>query len=283
MTGASGFIGRRLSEYLRQGGHVVVPLARTGTDPKQPSWNLDNAGDADALIHLAGENIAQRWNSEVKQRIYLSRVRGTEWLCRAVANRCRMLISASGIAYYGNRGDEMLDEDSGPGAGFLAKVTQDWEGATKGAGMRVVPMRIGMVLHPAGGALAKMLPLFRAGLGGRLGSGKQYWSWIALPDLLAAIEFLLEQADIPGPVNMVGPDPITNKQFTKTMGAALRRPTVFAAPAFALRMMVGEMADEALLASVRVLPGRLTAAGFAFKYPELKPALEALLLDHAAA
>lgn len=297
ITGASGFLGSKLQAHLQQTGHVTIPLTRgEHLDPQRPSWNPEReeidfapAGTFDAVIHLAGENIAQRWTERTKERIYQSRVRGTGLLSRAIANlprRPQVMLCASGIAYYGNRGDEVLDEASRPGAGFLGALTQDWESATEAAvaaGVRVVHLRIGMVLHPKGGALAKMLPLFRAGLGGRLGNGRQYWSWIALPDLLAAAEFTLNNAQLFGPFNFVAPNPVTNEQFTKILNSVLRRPTIFPAPAFALRLMVGEMADEALLASVRAVPERLRAKGFAFKYPDLKPALEALLLNHTAA
>jgi hypothetical protein len=251
-------------------------------------WKLPEAEGADVVVHLAGENIAQRWNKEVKERIYQSRVHGTRWLSEALAKmpkRPRVLICASGSAYYGSRGDEALDEDSKPGTGFLARLTQEWEAAAepaRTAGMRVVHMRIGLVLHPRGGALAKMLPAFRAGLGGKLGNGKHYWSWIALPDMLAAIELLLQRNDVAGAVNMVGPTAVTNAEFTKTLGAVLHRPTFFTAPRFGLRLLIGEMADEALFASFRILPKRLQDAGFTFKHPELKEALESLFNDASA-
>lgn len=288
VTGASGFIGQPLGEYLRGRGHEVVALVRKGSDPKNPMWKLPEREVADAVVHLAGENIAQRWTKEAKERIYQSRVHGTRWLSEALAKmekRSRTLICASGSAYYGSRGDEVLDEDSKPGTGFLARLTQEWEAAAEPArtvGMRVVHLRIGLVLHPKGGALAKMLPAFRAGVGGKLGNGKHYWSWIALPDMIEAIGFLLEKPDAFGAVNMGGPNPVTNEQFTKALGSVLHRPTFFTAPQFALRLMVGEMADEALFASIRMAPRRLQEAGFAFKHPELKEALESLF-DHAAA
>ena len=278
LTGASGFIGRHLAEYLRERGHTVLPLARASSDPKNPSWDIV---ESDGVVHLAGENIAQRWTKESKERIYQSRVRGTRTLAEALAKRRpECLICASGSAYYGDRGDAVLDEQSGPGTGFLAELTQDWEAAAdpaRAAGIRVVHLRIGLVLHPDGGALAKMLPAFRAGLGGKLGNGKHYWSWIALPDMLGAIAFLLTNRSVSGPVNMAGPNPVTNAQFTKTLGAVLHRPTFFTAPRFGLRLMMGEMADEALLTSFRILPRRLQEAGFIFNHPELKPALEFLL------
>jgi uncharacterized protein len=288
LTGGSGFIGRSLADYLRTRGHTVASLSRGSSDPTNPSWHLRNAGESDAVVHLAGENIAQRWNERVKERIYQSRVRGTRWLCDALAKLPKppsTLICASGSAYYGDRADEILDEQSTAGTGFLAKVTQDWEAAAepaRAAGIRVVYLRIGLVLHPKGGALAKMLPAFRAGVAGKLGSGKQYWSWITLQDMLSAIEFLLDHFELSGPVNMVGPNPVTNEQFTKTLGTVLHRPTFFTAPRFGLRLIMGEMADEALFTSFRILPKRLQQAGFTFKHPELKPALEHLLLDHAS-
>ena len=286
MTGASGFVGRHLADFLRARGHTVAGLSRIGSDRTSPAWKL--VGEADAVVHLAGENIAQRWNEKVKERIYQSRVRGTRWLSETLANlpkRPEVLICASGSAYYGSRGNEVLDETSTQGTGFLAGLTKDWEAAAdpaRAAGIRVAHMRIGLVLHPKGGALAKMLPAFRAGLGGKLGDGKHYWSWIALPDMLAAIEFLLNNSRLSGPVNMAGPNPVTNEEFTKTMGAVLHRPTVLTAPRFGLRLMMGEMADEALFTSFRIVPRRLQEAGFAFQHPELRPALECLLDDPSA-
>jgi uncharacterized protein len=285
MTGASGFVGRHLADFLRARGHMVAGLSRIGSDPTSPTWNVAGLGDVDAVVHLAGENIAQRWNPKVKERIYQSRVRGTKWLSDELAKlpkRPEVLICASGSAYYGSRGDQVLDEESTMGNGFLANLTQDWEEAAepaRAAAIRVVHMRIGLVLHPKGGALAKMLPAFRAGLGGKLGNGKHYWSWIALPDMLSAIEFLLNNSRLSGPVNLVGPNPVTNEGFTKTLGAVLHRPTFFTAPRFALRLMMGEMADEALFTSFRIVPRRLQEAGFTFAHPELRPALEFLLND----
>jgi uncharacterized protein len=287
VTGASGFIGRSLSDFLRGHGHEGVALSRKGSDPKNPMWKLPE-GSAEAVVHLAGENIAQRWTPEVKERIYQSRVHGTRWLAEALVKLPkppRALICASGSAYYGSRGDEVLDEGSKAGTGFLARLTQEWEAAAepaRTAGIRVVHLRIGLVLDPRGGALAKMLPAFRAGLGGKLGRGKQYWSWMSLPDMVAAIEFLLQKSDVSGPVNMVGPNPVTNEQFTKTLGSVLHRPTFFTAPRFGLRLLIGEMADEALFASFRMVPKRLQDAGFTFKHPELREALESLF-NHPAA
>ena len=273
-------------DYLGKRGHTMIALPRPSIDPKQPKWKLN--GESDAVVHLAGENIAQRWNKEVKERIYQSRVRGTHWLSEALAKlpkRPHVLICASGSAFYGSRGDEVLDEHSTAGNGFLSRLAQHWEAAAEPArvaGIRVVHMRIGLVLHSKGGALAKMLPVFRLGLAGKLGDGKQYWSWMTLPDMLAAIEFILSNSRISGPVNMVGPNPVTNAEFTKTLGAVLHRPTIFTAPRFALRMMMGEMADETLFASFRVAPRKLQEAGFTFQHPELRPALESLLNDPTA-
>jgi len=286
MTGASGFVGRHLVDFLSARGHSVVALSRAGSDPKNPKWNF--SGEADAVVHLAGENIAQRWNKESKERIYQSRVHGTHWLSEALAKvpkKPHVLICASGSAYYGSRSDEILDEQSSPGTGFLARLTQHWEAAAesaRAAGIRVAHLRIGLVLHPKGGALAKMLPAFRAGVAGKLGNGKHYWSWIELQDMLAAIEFILNNSRLSGAINMVGPNPVTNEEFTKALGTVLHRPTIFAAPRFALRWMVGEMADEALLASFRIVPRKLQDAGFMFQHPDLRPALE-FLLNHAAA
>jgi uncharacterized protein len=286
MTGASGFVGRHLADFLRARGHMAAGLSRLGSDRLNPKWRL--VGEPDAVIHLAGENIAQRWNKEAKERIYQSRVHGTHWMSEAIAKlpkRPQVLICASGSAYYGDRGEDTVDEQTGPGTGFLSRLTQHWEAAAEPArvaGIRVVHMRIGLVLHPKGGALAKMLPAFRMGIAGKLGSGRQYWSWIALPDMLAAIEFILNNARLTGAVNMAEPNPVTNAEFTKTLGSVLRRPTFLSAPAFGLRLLMGEMADEALLSSVRIVPRKLQEAGFVFQHPDLRPALECLFNDTAA-
>ncbi len=289
LTGASGLIGSALGKNLSAEGHEVVPLVRhrepagASWDPARGEIHLAPAGKLDAVIHLAGENVAQRWTAAARERIYQSRVSGTRLLSEALAalrEKPRVLLCASGTAAYGSRGDEILDEGSTPGEGFLTKVVHDWEAASapaRDAGIRIVHLRLGMVLHPSGGALAKMLPAFRLGVGGKLGPGTQYWSWITLDDAVRAIGHCLTHENIKGAVNVVSPNPVTNSQFTKSLGAALRRPTWFAAPAFALKMVFGEMADETMFTSFRVLPKRLEETGFRFEHPELKAALTQLL------
>lgn len=290
VTGASGLVGSALTRHLRQEGHRVVPLRRTGSGAGGPCWNPDagqidlaEAGALDGVVHLAGESIGARWSAAKKIRIRESRVNGTRLLCGALArlpHPPQVLIAASAVGFYGDRGEELLDEASVAGSGFLAEVCREWEAAAGPAvasGMRVVHLRIGVVLAPNGGALAKMLPAFRCGLGGRLGDGRQFWSWITLDDLTRAIHYALTNESLRGPVNAVSPQPVTNREFTQTLGAVLRRPTFFAMPACAVRLLFGQMGKEALLAGARVRPGRLMAGGFAFQSPELKPALRQLL------
>jgi len=238
----------------------------------------------DAVIHLAGESIAEgRWNEEKKKRIRESRVKGTKLLGDALANVSRppkSLIGASAIGYYGNRGDEILTETSAPGDGFLADVCVEWEKATQLAtekGIRVVNTRFGIILSPEGGALAKMLTPFRMGVGGKIGTGKQWMSWIALDDVVEGVMYALTNESLRGPVNFVAPNPVTNAEFTKTLGRVLSRPTFFPVPAFAARVAFGEMADALLLSSQRVAPTRLKAGGYQFSYSELRSALSHLL------
>jgi hypothetical protein len=236
------------------------------------------------VVHLAGENIAAgRWTPARKEAIRRSRVDGTRLLAGALARldrKPRVLVSASAVGFYGDRGDEPLTEASAPGSGFLAEVCLAWEAATapaRDAGVRVVTPRLGMVLARDGGALAKMLPPFRLGLGGVIGSGRQWVSWIALPDLVAALRHLLARDDLAGPINAVAPEPITNREFTKTLGRVLRRPTLFPLPASLVRLLLGEMGEAALLGSTRALPAGLQASGFRFSTPELEGALKAVL------
>ncbi|HWP35888.1 MAG TPA: TIGR01777 family oxidoreductase [Thermodesulfobacteriota bacterium] len=293
VSGSTGFIGSALVPVLEARGDTVVRLVRRPPRPGEAAvaWDpqagrLDPAGleGFDAVVHLAGENVAAgRWTAERKRRIRDSRVEGTRLLCEGLARLTRppqVLVAASAIGYYGDRGAEWLTEESPPGTGFLAEVARAWEGATEPAadrGIRVVRLRIGVVLSPAGGALARMLPLFRRGLGGRIGSGRQYLSWIALPDLTGAVAHVLGPAGPAGPVNAVAPNPVTNAEFAETLGRVLGRPARLPAPAALLRLALGEMADEMLLASARVQPARLLATGYRFRYPELEPALRALL------
>lgn len=240
----------------------------------------------DAVVHLAGENIARaRWSERQKALIRDSRVKGTRLLCDLLARYSpppKALVCASAVGYYGDRADEILKEESAPGSGFLADVCREWEAATQPAverGIRVVNLRIGIVLSPMGGALAKMLTPFKLGVGGTIGSGRQYMSWIALDDVVGAIHFALTNESLHGPVNAVAPNPVTNREFTHTLGRVLSRPTLFPMPAFAARLVLGEMADALLLASARVEPAQLLASGFTFRHPDLEAALRALLKD----
>lgn len=292
ISGASGLVGGALVQQLTGKGHAVVRMVRTvrtdaQTEPGAIPWNPDEDQldasrfeELDAVVHLAGENIASgRWTARRKARIRDSRVNGTTLLCGALA-RCarppKVLLSASAVGFYGDRGDEWATEATGAGRGFLADVCAEWESRTRPAsqrGVRVVNGRIGMVLSAAGGALRKMLTPFRLGMGGRIGSGRQWMSWIDLDDLVAAIEFCLLHDTLSGPVNLVSPNPVTNLQFTKTLGAALHRPTVLPMPAFAARLAFGELADALLLSSLRARPARLVENGFEFRCPSLSAAL----------
>jgi uncharacterized protein (TIGR01777 family) len=293
VTGASGLVGSALVSALETDEHLVRRLVRRDVQDSEREIRWDPAAgtiDAaelegiDAVVHLAGENLAaRRWNAAVKTEIRESRVRGTRLLAEmlaALVNKPDVLVSASGVGYYGDRGADVVDESSPLGSGFLAEVCRDWEVATESAtraGIRVVKLRTGVVIAAQGGALAKMLLPFKLGLGGVIGSGRQYWSWIALDDLVSAIKFALENRALSGPVNAASPEPVTNREFTKTLGRALGRPTIFPLPAFAARLALGEMADEMLLASTRVAPRVLSQAGFVFEYPRLEPALKKAL------
>lgn len=292
ITGATGLVGRALSAFLSTGGHEVVAVARPGSryttaSTRTIAWDPDRGvidaaalEGVDAIVHLAGESIAAgRWNRDKKRRILDSRVRGTDLIARAAAkmNRPpRVLVSASAIGFYGHRGDARLDETSSVGEGFLAEVCRAWESAAapaSSAGVRVVNLRIGIVLTPAGGALARMLTPFALGVGGVIGAGSQFWSWISLDDLIEAIHHSLLHDGVHGPVNAVAPEPATNRDFTHALGGVLRRPTVLPMPASAARLALGEMADELLLASARVGPTRLTETRFQFRHPTLEKAL----------
>jgi uncharacterized protein (TIGR01777 family) len=292
VTGSSGLIGSALVAALTAAGHHVARVVRTqpAADSTDIFWDpaksyADNTklSGKDAVVHLAGETIAERWSPEKKVRIQFSRSRGTQLIAEAVRQVTtppKVLVSASAIGYYGDRGEEILREQSAPGTGYLADVCRDWEAATEVAsrvGIRVVHLRTGIVLSKKGGALAKMLPPFRAGVGGRIGSGRQYKSWIDIDDMVGAILHVIENASIKGPVNMVAPNPVTNRQFTKTLGKVLGRPTIFPLPAFAVRLMFGEMGEELLLSSQRVDPAQLLASGYSFRYPQLEPALRHVL------
>jgi uncharacterized protein len=296
LTGSHGLIGTGLVPALTARGHRTVRLVRAPAAPPPGDVVWDPAtghvadparlDGLDAVVHLAGENIASgRWTQARKARIRESRVRGTRLLAEALArlpHPPRALVCASAVGYYGDRGEEVLREESPPGTGFLAEVCRDWEAAAdpaRRAGIRVVALRTGLVLSPAGGALARLLPVFRLGLGGRLGSGRQYASWIAIDDVVGAILHLLESDAVTGPVNLVAPHPVTNREFTAALGRALRRPALLAVPAWALRIALGETAGE-LLASVRAEPAKLRGAGYAFRHPDVEEALRALLGRH---
>jgi uncharacterized protein (TIGR01777 family) len=293
VTGASGLIGSALVPFLTTGGHLVTRLVRSQPrsgaaevrwDPMAGSLDPASVEGVDAVVHLAGENIAAgRWTTARKAAIRESRVWGTQVLCSALTKLSRppqVLISASAIGYYGDRGDELLREDSTLGTGFLAEVCHAWEAATEPAvrkGIRVVLLRFGIVLSPAGGALAKMLTPFKLGVGGVVGSGKQYMSWIGIDDAVGVINHVLQTETIRGPVNVVAPNPVTNAEFTATLGRVLRRPTLLPLPAFVVRAAFGEMADALLLASTRVEPARLLTTGYVFRFPDLEGALRHVL------
>lgn len=291
MTGATGMIGSMLEPALAGAGHQVIRIVRRAPGPGEIRWDpagdgLDPAGlgGVDAVVHLAGENIGEgRWTESRKRAILESRKLGTRLLAEAMARAPdgpRTLVSASAIGYYGERGDEELTETSPPGAGFLPEVCVAWEAATKpaeDAGIRVVRVRTGLVLTTAGGILQRMLLPFRLGLGGRLGSGRQWMSWIAASDLIGVYLHAI-QGDASGPVNAVAPGAVRNLDFTRALGRALHRPAVLLVPAFALRLAFGEMADEAILASSHVVPAALERSGYRFQLPALDTALSELLL-----
>jgi len=291
VTGASGLVGSALVPLLAGGGHEVARLGRSTPGPGDIRWDPD-AGVLDAaalegfdgVIHLAGENIAAgRWNAARKRRIKDSRVRGTRLLAETLAGLerpPRVLVSASAIGFYGDRGDKELSEESPAGTGFLTEVCREWEAATEaaaGKGIRVVHARLGVVLSRDGGALAKMLTPFKLGAGGIVGSGRQYMSWITLEDTVAALAHLLVTETAAGPVNVVAPAPVTNREFTKALGRALRRPTLFPLPAFVARVVFGEMADALLLGSTRVKPASLLDSGYVFRHGSLEEGLRAVL------
>jgi uncharacterized protein (TIGR01777 family) len=293
VTGASGLIGTPLVAALEQAGATVVRGVRRPVRDRacEMYWNAEH-GEIDsgklegvlAVVHLAGENIAaHRWTAAFKQKIRDSRVNGTRLIAESIAhaaNKPRSFVCASAIGYYGDRGDEKLTESSPPGHDFLAEVCRDWEAAcqpARDAGARVVNVRTGVVLSPDGGALAKMLTPFKLGLGGQLGGGRQYMSWITLGDVVGALRFLASASSVSGPVNLTAPNPVANADFTKTLGRVLKRPTIFPMPALAARVAFGEMADALLLASTRALPDVLRAAGYNFLDADLEQGLRRLL------
>lgn len=288
VTGASGLIGSALVPALRADGHEVVRLVRRApAAPDEARW--DPAGHTveaaalqgcDAVVHLAGVGVGdRRWTARYKRKVMDSRVDGTTTISSALArldHRPAVLLSASAIGFYGDTGSREVDETAAPGTGFLVDVVQAWEtgtAAAQQAGVRVVHLRSGIVLGARGGVLGKLLPLFKLGLGGRLGSGRQYVSWISLADEVAAIRFLLTAEQLSGPVNLVAPEPLTNRDYVQAIARAVHRPAIFPVPAFALRLVLGGFADEAVLAGQRVLPRVLTEAGFSFRHPDIDTAL----------
>lgn len=299
ITGSTGLIGQALTQSLTLRGDHVSTLHRgrdwrwqheekATTDNAQPdAWvRPESISGNDVVIHLAGEKISEgRWNDTKKKAIVDSRTKGTAAFANAIASlpdaaRPHTFICASAIGYYGSRGDEILPETAHCGQGFLAQTCKLWEEATlpaKVAGVRVINIRLGLVLAKQGGALAKMLPVFNLGGGGVLGQGNQYWSWITLDDVTNACHFLLDRTDLQGPVNLVAPQPVTNRRFTQILGRTLRRPTFIPVPVIALRLAMGEMVDELLLASARVQPAVLQDAGYKFEHPQLEEALPSLL------
>lgn len=293
ITGASGLIGTALTDALRRDGQTVHPLVRRASDdPDAIAWDpargtIDASGleGVDAVVHLAGAGAGdKRWSSGRKREILESRTGGTDLLARTLVDLDRkpsVLVSASGVHYYGNPGDKVVTESSPAGTGFLTDVVVAWEAATSPAseaGIRTVLIRSGVVLSRRGGALARLLPLFRLGLGGRLGSGKQWWSWISIQDEVAAIRFLIDRSDVSGPVNLTSPQSITNGQLTKALGRLLSRPTLLPVPAFGPRLVFGrEMADEVVFASQRVEPRVLVRSGYEFRHPDIDSGLRAAL------
>jgi uncharacterized protein (TIGR01777 family) len=291
ITGSAGLIGSALVRSLNHDGHVVKRLVRRAAGAgDEVAWNperdeIDTGAlqGIDAVINLAGESIAQRWTRNSMREIRESRVRATSLIARTIASlspRPRAFISGSAVGYYGSRGDETLDESSTAGDDFLASVCRDWEAATapaRDAGIRVAISRTGIVLDPHGGALAKMLTPFRMGVGGKLGDGRHWMSWIALADMVRALRHLVETESVSGPANAVAPNPVDNAEFTRVLASVLRRPAMVPVPRFALELLYGPMAEGAALASQRVLPRRLLASGFAFNLPSLEGALQTIL------
>jgi uncharacterized protein len=291
VSGSTGLIGSALVSALEESGHRVRRLTRSGGssedvvrwDPSAGEIDAGRIEGVDAVVHLAGENIVGRWTDAKKARIRDSRVRGTRLLSDTLARLPTppaVMISASASGYYGDRGNELLSEESAPGDNFLAGVGQEWEAAAdpaREAGVRVVHPRIGIVLSTEGGALGTTLPIFKLGVGGKIGSGRQYWSWIAIDDVVGAILHALTEDSLEGPVNVTVPDPPTNAEYTRVLGRVLGRPTLFPLPAPVARIMLGQLADELLLASQRIEPARLKETGYSYRYPELEGALRHLL------
>ena len=291
LSGASGLLGTALAPLLQERGHTITRLVRTRPCAQDEAfWNpmggeLDDAvvASCDAIIHLSGESVATRWTPEKRAAILDSRVLSTRLLAQSIARSGgrAALVHASGVGFYGDQGDRILDEHARSGEGFLAQVCREWEAAAepaREAGARVVSARIGVVLSPEGGALKSLLPLFRLGLGGPLGSGRQWLSWISISDLARALAFLVEERAVSGAVNVAAPNAVRNRDFARVLGRVLRRPAILPAPPLALRAMLGQAADEMLLYSQRARPQVLAAHGFEFEHAQLDAALRALLL-----
>jgi len=290
ITGSSGLIGSALARSMTSNDHDVIRLLRHSFANDSPVWDPENGvmdladvGEITAVVHLAGENIADgRWSGNKKNRILNSRVRGTKLLAEYFADsdkKPQVIISASAVGFYGDRGTEIVDEDSNAGKSFLANVCVQWEDALNAAverGIRVVKVRFGTVLSIDGGALKRMIMPFKIGAGGVIGSGEQYMSWVSIDDTVEMIQFAIANDSIQGPINLVTPNAISNRKFTRTFGQVLNRPTIFPLPAFAIRIALGEMADELLLNSTRVFPKKLVESGYKFLKPELSQALEHL-------
>ncbi len=290
VSGASGPIGAALVPALKAGGATVTRLVRSSAggadqiawDPSRP-LSPDLVSGFDAVIHLAGESIVGRWTAAKKRRILDSRTQGTGHLAEAAAKASplpRLFISASAVGFYGSRGDEVLREDSSSGEGFAAEICRQWEAAARPAakaGIRTAQMRIGVVMSADGGALPEMLTPFRLGLGGRLGNGRQWWPWVSVRDVVGAIRYVLDHESLSGPVNTVAPNPVSNAEFTRILASVLKRPALFPMPAFAVRLLFGEMGIELFLGSQRVEPAKLVGSGYQFQHPELKNALEEIL------
>ncbi len=295
ITGASGMVGSYLSEFLIKAGHTVSRLVRSTSTPSNSNciqWNpeagtidLEKLEGHDALVHLAGASIAgRRWSRQYKDVIFKSRIQGTSFACEVLGKLKRPpknFLCASAVGFYGNRpGAKLIDEKSLPGTGFLSHVCEEWEKIAINAqtfGVRVVCMRFGMILSSKGGALAQMLPIFKWGLGGKLGKGQQMISWISLPEIPSVVLHLIHHTEISGAVNVVSPKAVENKEFTQILGKVLKRPAIFPVPSSGVKLLFGEMGEELLLSGARVIPRRLQDSGYEFIYPDLEKALENLL------
>lgn len=294
ITGSTGLVGTRLTQFFQKEGHQVLRLVRKTDQGRGTAYWQPETGEieaealegTDVLIHLAGKSINGRWTKKRKEEILLSRTKGTRLIAETLASLRRpprVLLSASGIGMTDDNTRE-VDETDSVGSGFLSDVIREWEKSTKAAekaGIRVAHMRFGMVLSPRGGALKQMLPAFKLGLGGRLGHGRQWVSWVALEEIPHIVRFLIDRKEVAGPVNIVSPNPVSNVEFIQALGEALRRPVMIPMPSFALKLLFGEMGEELLLKGNRAIPKKLLDAGYTFRYPELEPALKEMLRGNA--